>query len=63
MASYSRLESYENVWGNIKRYLGVRAYKDIESFKEDILDQWNNLDESYWIYLTELIIEEWTHEF
>ena len=45
----------ENVWENIKRYLGARAYKDIKSLKEDILDQWNNLDESYWIPLIEWI--------
>ena len=39
--------------GNIKRYLGARTYKDIKSLKEDILDQWNKFDDSYWMYLTE----------
>ena len=33
---------------NIKRYLEVRTYQDIKSSKEDVFDQLNNLDESYW---------------
>ena len=56
------LNPIENVMGNIKRYLGARTYKDIESFEEDILDQLNNLDESYWVYLTESIsrwVDSW----
>ena len=39
--------------GNIKRYLKTWTYKDIKSLKEDILDQWNNLDESYRMYRPE----------
>ena len=49
------LNPIENVWENIKRYLGARTYKDIKSLKEDTVDQWNNFDESYWMYLTESI--------
>ena len=49
------LNPIENVWGNIKRYLGARTYKYIKSLKEDILYQRNNLDESYWMHLTESI--------
>ena len=38
-----------------KDVLEARIYKDIKSLNEDILDQWSNLDESYWMYLTESI--------
>ena len=41
----SRLESYWKCVGKIKSYLGARTYKDIKSLEEDILDQWNNLDD------------------
>ena len=44
-------------------YLGTSTYKDIKSLKEDILDQWTNLDESYWMYLIESMSKKWTHEF
>ena len=50
---YFRLESYWNKWDNIKRNLGTKAYKDIKSLDVDILDQWNNLDKSNWMNLTE----------
>ena len=56
------MNSIENVKGNINWYLGVSTYKNIRSLKEDILDQWNNLDESYWMHLSVLIIrreERW----
>ena len=32
-----------------------KTYKDIKSSKEDNLDQLNNLEELYWMYLTELV--------
>ena len=50
-----RLEFYWKCEGNINWYLGVSIYRDIRSLKEDILDQWNNLDEPYWKYLSVLI--------
>ena len=56
------LNPIENSWGNIKRYLGARTYKDIKSLKEDILDQWNKFNDSYWMYLTESmsrIVDTW----
>ena len=49
--------------GNIKRYFGANAYKNIKSLKEDVLDQWNDLDELYWMYQIESISEEWTYKF
>ena len=57
MASFTPdLDPIENAWGNIERYLGSRTYKDIKSLRKFILDQWNNLDESYWMHQTESII-------
>ena len=38
-----------------KRYLWTNTYKDISSLKEDSLDKWNNLDESYSMYQTDSI--------
>ena len=50
-----RLEFYWKCEGNINWHLRVSIYKDIRSLKQNILDQWNNLDESYWMYLAMLI--------
>ena len=46
----------------IKKYIITRAYKDIKSLKEDILDQRNNLDDHIGCTKQNSWVAKCTHE-
>ena len=48
MASFRPdLNPIENIWGNIKHYLGSRTFSSILSLKKDIEDKWNQIEHEF----------------
>ena len=41
------LNPIENIWGNIKHYLGSRTFSSISSLKNEIEDKWNQIDHEF----------------
>ena len=41
------LNPIENIWGNIKHYLGSRTFSSISSLKKEIEDKWNQIDHEF----------------
>ena len=41
------LNLIENIWGNIKHYLGSRTFSSISSLKKEIEDKWNQIDNEF----------------
>ena len=37
------LNLIENIWGNIKHYLGSRTFSSISSLKKEIEEKWNQI--------------------
>ena len=41
------LNPIENIWGNIKHYLGSRTFSSISSLKKEIKNKWNQIDHEF----------------